>query len=250
MKPMLSPAIDTLQTAIKPVTHVIRKGETLSSIAGKYENITYQEIAQANGISNPNNIYVGQRLKIPNQTSVPQQPSKPKHKSISDDTSTGGGKKDGCEKCGKTWDKYTNMRLKKLHPKIRCKAFDFINDVERVAGIKLRVVQGLRTFAEQNALYAKGRTKSGKIVTKARGGYSYHNYGLAIDVAEIKNGKVIWNTQWNKIVPIAKKYGFEWGGSWKSFKDKPHFQITFGNKIKDLLKKVKQNQVKNGYVEI
>jgi GH24 family phage-related lysozyme (muramidase) len=99
IKPIIDGSIDTLQTAIKPVTHVIRKVKTLSSIAGKYENITYQEIAQANGISNPNNIYVGQRLKIPNQTSVPQQPSKPKHKSISDDTSIGGGKKDGCEKC-------------------------------------------------------------------------------------------------------------------------------------------------------
>ena len=65
------------------------------------------------------------------------------------------------------------MRLEKLHPKIKCKAFDFINEVQKRTGIKLRVVQGLRTIAEQNKLYAKGRTKPGKIVTKAPGGCSY-----------------------------------------------------------------------------
>lgn len=41
---------------------------------------------------------------------------------------------------------------------------------------------GFRSFAEQDKLYAQGRTnKSKPIVTNARGGYSAHNYGLAID---------------------------------------------------------------------
>jgi peptidoglycan L-alanyl-D-glutamate endopeptidase CwlK len=38
---------------------------------------------------------------------------------------------------------------------------------------------------------------------------------------------------WNKVVPsevvhVAEVLGFEWGGNWKSFKDYPHFQMTFG----------------------
>jgi len=107
--PVVDGAIDTIQTATKSVTHVVRRGETLSKIAGKYKDVTYQDIAKANGITNPNSIYVGQRLKIPNQTSapIPTTPTKPKptHKPISDDTSTGGNKGSGCEKCGKEYSK-------------------------------------------------------------------------------------------------------------------------------------------------
>jgi hypothetical protein len=44
-------------------------------------------------------------------------------------------------------------------------------------------VQGVRTFAEQDALYAQGRTRKGLRVTNAKGGQSYHNYGLAADCA-------------------------------------------------------------------
>ena len=101
--PVVDGAIDTIQTATKPVVHVVRRGETLSTIAGKYKDVTYQDIAKANDITNPNSIYVDQRLKIPNQTStpIPTTPTKPKptHKPISDDTSTGGNKGSGCEKC-------------------------------------------------------------------------------------------------------------------------------------------------------
>jgi hypothetical protein len=84
---------------IKQVNYVVRKGDTISKIASKYKGVTYQDIAKANGITNPNNIYVGQKLKIPNQTSVPQKPSKPIHEPISDDTSTGECKNTECKKC-------------------------------------------------------------------------------------------------------------------------------------------------------
>jgi peptidoglycan L-alanyl-D-glutamate endopeptidase CwlK len=45
---------------------------------------------------------------------------------------------------------------------------------------------GRRTMEEQTALYAIGRTSLGKIVTKARAGESYHNYGLAFDWVPLK----------------------------------------------------------------
>ncbi|KPH15254.1 hypothetical protein AMQ68_01325 [Chryseobacterium sp. ERMR1:04] len=133
----------------------------------------------------------------------------------------------------------------KLHPKIRCAVKNFINDVEKTMGIKLRVIQGLRTYAEQNALYAQGRTKEGSKVTNAKGGQSNHNFGLAIDVAEIKNGKIDWNEQEKilpKIAPIGKKWGFEWGGDWKSLKDKPHFEMTFGRSLSELRKLYEENE--------
>lgn len=109
--------------------------------------------------------------------------------------------------------------------------------------------QGLRTFAEQAALYGQGRSsyiwngkqyaRSGKIVTNARPGSSIHNYGLALDFAIVKNGKeIIWDTtadldhdgkaDWIEVVEEAKKLGFTWGGDWKSFRDFPHIEWLGG----------------------
>ena len=45
---------------------------------------------------------------------------------------------------------------------------------------------GRRTMEEQTALYAIGRSAPGKVVTKARAGESYHNYGLAFDWVPLK----------------------------------------------------------------
>ena len=129
----------------------------------------------------------------------------------------------------KLWDNQTEDIIERLHPKARGKVRAFIKSAEKI-GINLRITNdgGLRTFEEQDALYAKGRTTSGSKVTNAKAGKSYHNYGLAIDVVEIRDGKAIWNNpRQAEIVAIGKKYGFEWGGDW-SKPDKPHFQLTFG----------------------
>ena len=138
----------------------------------------------------------------------------------------------------KTWDYHTDRRIRTLHPLIQNNAKAFILQAEKELGIKLRVVSALRTWAEQNRLYAEGRTSAGKIVTNAKAGQSLHNYGLAIDVVEIKNGKALWNnSNWNKIATLGKSLGFSWGGDWKTFKDKPHFEMKFGrslNELKDL----------------
>ena len=45
---------------------------------------------------------------------------------------------------------------------------------------------GRRTMEEQAALYKIGRSVKGKIVTNARPGESYHNYGLAFDWVPLK----------------------------------------------------------------
>ncbi len=139
--------------------------------------------------------------------------------------------------CLDTWDASTNTKIEKLHPKIRCATKNFINEVEKTMGIKLRVIQGLRTYAEQDILFAQGRTTKGKKVTNARGGQSNHNFGLAIDVVEVKNGNIDWNEQeivLPKIAPIGKKWGFNWGGDWRSIKDKPHFEMMFGKSLTEL----------------
>jgi len=166
MNPVLSPAIDTLQTAtnVPKTVYTVQSGDTLAKI-GKAHNVEYHEIAKANGINNHNDIVVGQELKIPNGGKTPPSTltPKPTKKPISDETSMGGGKEDGCEKsCKKTWDSHTTKRLKKLHPKIKCSAFYFINEVEKKYNIKLRVVQGLEQYQNKMLYMHKEEQSLGK----------------------------------------------------------------------------------------
>ncbi len=146
----------------------------------------------------------------------------------------------------KTWDWKTDKEIAKLHPSIRAKVKEFINRSKEELGITLRISSGLRNHSEQNKLYASGRTTTGKILTNSKGGESYHNYGLAFDVVEIKNGKALWsNPNWNKIANLGKSLGFSWGGDWSSFKDKPHFQMNFGKTISQLKSLYKEGNYVN-----
>jgi len=132
------------------------------------------------------------------------------------------------------WDLISEQRIQKLHPAIRDRARAFIAEAQK-QGIFLRVVQGLRTWPEQQKIYDQGRTtasiaKGEKIVSWAKPGQSPHNYGLAIDVVEMKNGSALWETpNWQKIGNIGKSFGFEWGGDWQKEKlDRPHFEYPPG----------------------
>lgn len=144
-------------------------------------------------------------------------------------------------------DPISIARVKLLHPAIREDVTNFITEAETALNVTLRIVQGLRTISEQNALYAQGRTVKGPKVTNAKGGSSYHNYGLAIDLVEMKSGKANWNFNYKALLPFANKYGFAWGGHFKSIVDKPHFEKTFGYTWKQLLAKVNTGQ---SYVEL
>jgi hypothetical protein len=125
-------------------------------------------------------------------------------------------------------DQVSVDRVNGLHPKVREDFTNFITEAEDALGITIRVTQGMRTFAEQQKLYDQGRTEPGKIVTKAKPGSSYHQYGLAVDLVELVNGVVDWEYDMSKIVPFALKYGIQWGGNWAStFKDYPHFEKHF-----------------------
>ncbi|MNW45407.1 Peptidoglycan L-alanyl-D-glutamate endopeptidase CwlK precursor [compost metagenome] len=107
-------------------------------------------------------------------------------------------------------------------------------------GIEIRITHGTRTMTEQQNIYNQGRTAASKakgevIVSNALPGHSYHNFDLAIDFVLRKGGydmKADYNdnnvSDWIEVVTQAKLLGFEWGGDFHSFKDNPHFQMTFG----------------------
>ncbi|KYD18745.1 M15 family metallopeptidase [Saccharococcus caldoxylosilyticus] len=135
--------------------------------------------------------------------------------------------------------KRAEKKLSGLHPVVAEKAQKLIKEAY-LEEIYIIITQGLRTIEEQNRLYAQGRTKPGKIVTNARGGYSYHNFGLAFDfcVCDVVKGSLVPNwkvdRRWLRVGQIGKSLGLEWGGDWKSFKDYPHFQYTFGLSLAQL----------------
>ncbi|ENW26060.1 hypothetical protein F925_00542 [Acinetobacter lwoffii NCTC 5866 = CIP 64.10 = NIPH 512] len=133
--------------------------------------------------------------------------------------------------------------IAKLHPQVRDKIRKFINDVYTKHQVQLVIVQDYRTYVQQDALYAKGRTASGSVVTNARGGQSNHNFALAVDVFPLwEDGKLhmdVKSDQKNikilkKIAPIGKGIGLEWGGNWKSIIDNPHFQLKTGKTMAQL----------------
>lgn len=127
-------------------------------------------------------------------------------------------------------------RIGKVHPVIKQGAEEIIRRAYK-DGLYVLFSDGYRSHAEQNKLYEQGRTKSGKIVTNARGGQSYHNYGLALDmfITNKEGTTASWNvSDLSKAAKIAKSLGFEWGGDWKTFKDYPHIQMTGGLSIADL----------------
>ena len=79
----------------------------------------------------------------------------------------------------------------------------------REQGLELSVVAGRRSFAEQNARYALGRTEPGEMITWVRGGGCFHNYGLA---AEIELGASAPASDWGRFGVLAQTLGLKWGG--------------------------------------
>lgn len=102
-------------------------------------------------------------------------------------------------------------------------------------GVDARIISGTRGYAEQNALFRQGRFGNpGPVVTNARGGYSWHNFGLAWDIGIFSStGKYQTGSgPYNAASAHAKIPGLQWGGDWSSFKDPPHYQaIPAGQSI-------------------
>ena len=151
---------------------------------------------------------------------------------------------------GQVWDKKSQRIIETLHPDIRQYAVNFLNSAEG-SGIRLRITSGFRSYDEQTELYNQGRTTRGTIVTKAKAGESYHNFGLAMDVVPIVDKKEDWTTnQWRIIGEIGKSAGFNWGGDWRGFVDNPHFEMSFGLKLADLRNRFESQNLINGFVNL
>jgi peptidoglycan L-alanyl-D-glutamate endopeptidase CwlK len=141
--------------------------------------------------------------------------------------------------------------LNQLHPKLRQKALQAYGAaVARTpVGVHPVINQTIRSFAESDHDYELGRTivnpdgKSaskpmGNIISDAKGGSSWHNYGLALDFYLLINGRESWNVDanWMIVVNAFKEFGFNWGGEFPGdFKDYPHLECKLGQTLEGLL---------------
>ncbi|WP_230370612.1 M15 family metallopeptidase [Paludibacterium denitrificans] len=95
----------------------------------------------------------------------------------------------------------------------------------KARGFAMVLLEGYRSPARQDALAAQSNH-----VTQAKGGQSKHQYGLAVDLAPMRNGKVViserdaWAMQaYQALGEEAQAVGLTWGGNW-SFKDFGHIE--------------------------
>ena len=125
--------------------------------------------------------------------------------------------------------------IAELLPAVQVKCTGFVQKCKE-AGIDVIITSTFRDFESQDALYAKGRTAPGKIVTNAQGGDSYHNYRVAFDFVPVVDGKAMWDDTkvFQQCGLIAEACGLEWAGRWKSFKEMAHCQFTGGKTLKQL----------------
>jgi peptidoglycan L-alanyl-D-glutamate endopeptidase CwlK len=132
-------------------------------------------------------------------------------------------------------DTISLTRLQTVHPELRRRILqlDQLLTASSLA-IHLRVTQALRTWPEQAALYAQGRTVPGPIVTNAKPGTSMHNYGLAVDCCPDLPGltaltwKPDWSSadaRWKSFLAQALTCGLAEGATWRSFPDAPHLYL-------------------------
>jgi peptidoglycan L-alanyl-D-glutamate endopeptidase CwlK len=145
----------------------------------------------------------------------------------------------------------SSRKVEDLIPLVGHKAMLHIHACKQ-AGIDLLITCTYRSPADQDALYAQGRTTPGRIVTNAKAGSSTHQYRIAYDCVPLRNGKPVWGTSgdgidndptdddkddlelWQRVGQIGKSLGLEWAGDWKKFKEFPHFQYTGGLTLAEL----------------
>jgi len=130
--------------------------------------------------------------------------------------------------------------ISQLHPDLQVKVAKLKSLCED-KNLKIGIGECVRTVAEQDNLYAQGRTKPGKIVTNAKGSTysSMHQWGVAFDFYRNDGKGAFYDGDgfFSKVGQIGQSIGLEWGGSWKSIVDKPHFQLSGWGSTTAVLKK-------------
>ena len=215
------------------IKHKVLAGETMVSIA-KQHGITLKALQTANPRMK-NIVVVEQFINVPSSL-MRERASRaarsfaptPNARGVIDSAAFG-----AMDKRGKT---------KSLNPVFR-QRLAMLAEALAQRGMQTLITDGLRTFAEQDALFEQGRSKPGDIVTKAHGGQSNHNFGLAVDMYPVINDKVFTSVPPGASVEFrqlfhaiqdaageeAERLGLFWGARFSGIVDTPHIQMLAEN---------------------
>lgn len=123
--------------------------------------------------------------------------------------------------------KRSNGRLKGVHPDL----VGVVNHAIGITDVDFTVLEGIRTKKRQQELFNKGASKTLN---------SRHLTGHAVDLGALNNGLISWDWKYYHVIAAAMKQAaeaaevdLEWGGDWRSFKDGPHFQLSWANYPKE-----------------
>lgn len=122
------------------------------------------------------------------------------------------------------------LKSETLSPEFREKVYKIRCEFEQETGYALGIISARRTIKEQDALYAESKDGDGisDNITNARGGYSPHNFGYAVDLCPLLAPDRPWwqapEHLWLKLEELSKKHGLVWGGNFKKICDKPHIE--------------------------
>ncbi len=125
-----------------------------------------------------------------------------------------------------------------IYPDIRVRMMRVYEDMQRTRSRGMKACGGTRTHAVQAEIYAKGRTTPGPIVSHAKPGESFHNYGVGVDscftgmdpfLVHDKDSGLLWSEYGR----FCKAHGLVWGGSFHMV-DKPHAQLAYGLTLPEL----------------
>lgn len=126
---------------------------------------------------------------------------------------------------GTVLDERSERNVATLLPEVRAYARELARRA-RTVGVDIEIISGARTYAEQDLLYAQGRTMRGAIVTNVKGGESSHNFGIAFDVGVFEGEQYLLESPKYKVVgALGIELGLSWGGNWTSIHDEPHFEL-------------------------
>ena len=134
-------------------------------------------------------------------------------------------------------------KLLQLEPETKIKVIElleFVRTLDKFKGYKIIVAETWRSEERQDELYLAGGH-----LTQVRGGYSWHNYGRAVDLYFIKEKRILEYEEapYQELGELGEDLGFVWGGRF-SFRDYGHFQYQWcdGQKLSiEHLKEMKEN---------
>ena len=132
-------------------------------------------------------------------------------------------------------DERSERNIRTLHVRAQEVARRFLASA-RATGLDVRIISGTRSYAEQDRLYRIGRYGDTRaVVTRARGGRSNHNFGIAWDIGVFEDGRYLSDSPlYDRAAQLGLEPGLEWGGAWPSFPDRPHYQLATGLSTRDV----------------